>query len=98
MKIEEVLRTVNQMTTDGIIERYAIGDAVGATFYLEPVSSLDVDIFIELHTAPGAQLVTLEPVFDYLCARGGRMEGEHIVISDWPCNFFHRRDLWQKRL
>ncbi len=87
MKIEEVLRTVNQMTTDGIIERYAIGGAVGATFYLEPVSTLDVDIFIELHTAPGAQLVTLEPVFDYLRARGCRMEGEHIVISDWPVQF-----------
>ncbi len=87
MKIEEVLRTVNQMTTDGIIERYAIGGAVGATLYLEPVSTLAVDIFIELHTAPGAQLVTLEPVFDYLRARGGRMEGEHIVISDWPVQF-----------
>lgn len=87
MKIEEVLCTVNQMVTDKVIERYAIGGAVGATFYLEPVSTLDVDIFIELHAAPGALIVTLEPIFRYLRDRGCTMEGEHIVISGWPVQF-----------
>jgi hypothetical protein len=33
------------MQSDGVIERYAIGGAVGATFYLEPIATLDVDIF-----------------------------------------------------
>ena len=52
MKILEVIRVVNQMVADGVIERYAIGGAVGATFYLEPVSTLDVDIFLE-RQSPG---------------------------------------------
>ena len=48
MSIREVLKVVNQMQAEGVIERYAIGGAVGATFYLEPIATLDVDIFITL--------------------------------------------------
>jgi hypothetical protein len=33
------------MQADGVIERYAIGRAAGATFYLEPIATLDVDTF-----------------------------------------------------
>lgn len=87
MKILEVIHVVNQMVADGVIERYAIGGAVGATFYLEPVSTLDVDIFIELHATPGSVLLTLDPIFSYLRDRGCTMEGEHILISGWPVQF-----------
>lgn len=87
MKILEVIHLVNQMVADGVIERYAIGGAVGATFYLEPVSTLDVDIFIELHATPGSVLLTLDPIFRYLRDRGCTMEGEHILISGWPVQF-----------
>ena len=45
MNIKETIATINQMQADGVIERYAIGGAVGATFYLEPSATLDVDIF-----------------------------------------------------
>jgi hypothetical protein len=51
--IKEVIETINRMQADGVIERYAIGGAVGATFYLEPVATLDIDVFIEFHTEPG---------------------------------------------
>jgi hypothetical protein len=40
MNIQEVIRTINQMQADGVIEAYAIGGAVGATFHLEPPASL----------------------------------------------------------
>jgi hypothetical protein len=35
MAIKEVIQAINQMQADGVIERYAVGGAVGATFYLE---------------------------------------------------------------
>src|SRR5438132_2425589 len=54
------------MKADGVIERYAIGGAVGATFYLEPVATLDVDVFVELHIPPGSQFVSPAPIFKYL--------------------------------
>ncbi|MEO6971518.1 MAG: hypothetical protein ABI217_11555 [Chthoniobacterales bacterium] len=87
MKIAEVLQIMNQMQSDGIIDCYAIGGAVGATFYLEPISTLDVDVFVELHAGPGSRIVTLDPIFEYLRARGCTLEGEYVVISGWPVQF-----------
>lgn len=75
------------MQADGVIERYAIGGAVGATFYLEPVATLDVDIFITFRPEAGSLLASPQPIFDYLKAHGGRMEGEYIVIAGWPVQF-----------
>src|SRR2546427_4402152 len=87
MNIKEVIATVNQMQSDSVIERYAIGGAVGATFYLEPVATLDVDVFVAFTQPEGSLLLTLESVFDYLKARGAVMEGEHIVVADSPVQF-----------
>ncbi|MFA6691868.1 MAG: hypothetical protein WCR98_07815 [Saccharofermentanales bacterium] len=47
MRIREVIEIVNRMEEDGVISSYAIGGAVGATFYIEPASTMDVDIFIQ---------------------------------------------------
>ncbi|MHB8521036.1 MAG: hypothetical protein ACYDH9_09790 [Limisphaerales bacterium] len=58
MNIREVIKTVNQMETDGVVDRYAIGGAVGATFYLEPVATLDVDVFVGFRSDPGSLLVS----------------------------------------
>lgn len=87
MGTKEVIQMINRMQADGVIERYAIGGAVGATFYLEPVATLDVDVFVEFHTEPGSHIVSLEPISKYLRDRGCTMEGEHIVIAGWPIQF-----------
>lgn len=87
MKIQEVFRAINRMKANHVIERYAVGGAVAATFYLEPVSTLDVDIFIELEAPPGSRLLSLDTIFSYLREAGFKMEGEHIVISGWPVQF-----------
>ncbi len=87
MKIQEVITAINQMQSDGVIGRYAIGGAVGATFYLEPVATLDVDIFVSFRTKPGSLLLSPAPIFDYLKVRGCSMEGEYIVIGGWPVQF-----------
>jgi len=87
MNIKEAIATINQMQADGVIDRYAIAGAVGATFYLEPLATLDVDIFVTLRSEPGSLLVSPQPIFDYLKARGGTMEGEYIVVAGWPVQF-----------
>jgi len=63
MRIREVIETINKMKADGIIDRYAIGGAVGAMFYLEPFSTLDVDVFVELHASQGSLVVDPNPIF-----------------------------------
>ena len=99
MGIKEVIETINRMQADGVIERYAIGGAVGATFYLEPVATLDVDVFIEFHTESESRLVSLEPVFNYLRDHGCTAEGEHIVVAGWPVQFLPAHsDLLQEAL
>jgi hypothetical protein len=87
MDIKAVITAINQMQADGVIDRYAIGGAVGATFYLEPVATLDVDIFVAFRPEPGSPLVSPQRIFDYLKARGGTMEGEYIIIGGWPVQF-----------
>ncbi len=87
MNIKEVIAALNQMQVDGIVERYAIGGAVGATFYLEPVATLDVDVFVTFKPQPGSLVVSPQPIFDYLKTKGATMEGEYIVIAGWPVQF-----------
>jgi hypothetical protein len=87
MNIKTTITLINQMQADGVIERYAIGGAVGATFYLEPVATLDVDVFISFRSGRGSVLISPQPIFDYLKARGGTVDGEYIVIAGWPVQF-----------
>lgn len=87
MKIREVITTINAMQAAGVIEHYAIGGAVGATFYLEPVATLDVDIFVGFCPQPGSLLISPQPIFDHLKAQGCSVEGEYIVIAGWPVQF-----------
>ena len=87
MSLREVLVTINAMQADGVLERYAVGGAVAATFYLEPVETQDVDIFVTFQPEPGSLLVTPQPLFDDLARRGYPMEGEYVVVGGWPVQF-----------
>ncbi|MCI0541193.1 MAG: hypothetical protein L0Z50_38820 [Verrucomicrobiales bacterium] len=87
MNIKDTIAAINLMQADGIIQRYAIGGAVGATFYLEPIATVDVDVFVSLQSEAGSLLVSPEPLFDYLKARGGSMDGEYIIVAGWPVQF-----------
>ena len=75
------------MQADGVIGGYAIGGAVGATFYLEPVATLDIDIFVSFRNVSEGGLISLSPIWEYLTGRGYKTEGEYIVIEGWPVQF-----------
>ena len=87
MNIKETIATINRMQAEGVITQYAIGGAVGATFYLEAAETQDVDIFITIPVPDGQLIVTLTPQYDYLKSLGCSQEGEHIVIAGWPVQF-----------
>jgi hypothetical protein len=87
VNIKNTIVVINQMQADGVIQRYAIGGAVGATFYLEPTATLDVDVFISFQPDAGSLLLSPQRIFDYLKARGGTMDGEYIVVAGWPVQF-----------
>ena len=90
--MKATLQVVNQMQTDGVISRYAIGDAIGATFYLKPTSTFDIDVFVSLKNLPGSSLISLEPVYRYLQNRGYLPEKECILIEGWLVQFLPHGD------
>lgn len=75
------------MEADGVIGRYAIGGAVGSIFWLEPITTKDVDVFVMLPTSPGGSHLTLGPIYDYLQARGFIPEGPFIILEGWAVEF-----------
>ena len=87
MRLKQVIAAINTMRSDGVIERYAIGGAVGATFYLEPIATVDVDVFVSFKRIPGQITISPQPIFDYLKARGAQVDGEYLVIAGWPVQF-----------
>lgn len=87
MRIQDGLLALAEMEADGVVDRYAIGGAVGATFCLEPVATLDVDVFVTFPAEAGSLLVSPKAVFEYLMQHGATMEGEYVMISGWPLRF-----------
>ena len=85
--MKETLRVINEMRAAGVISDYAIGGAVGAIFYLEPIDTGDVDVFVALPRSPGGALLTLGPIYEYLLARGYPTSREYIIIDGWDVQF-----------
>jgi hypothetical protein len=85
--VKVTLEAINEMQADGVIGEYAIGGAVGATFYLAPAATVDLDVFVTLPAASGKLLVSLSPIYEFLKSRGGTVRDEYIVVGDWPVQF-----------
>ena len=81
--MHSVLKALNQIVTDQVIEAYAIGGAIGASFYIAATQTEDVDAFVVLG-APASGLVVLTPVYDALTALGGVLEREYVRFGTWP--------------
>ena len=90
--MKATLEAINQMQADGVIGKYAIGGAVGATFYLAPAATVDLDVFVTLPVAGTGLLVSLSPIYEYLKSRGGKAQDEYIVIGGWPVQFLPPSD------
>jgi hypothetical protein len=84
--MEETLAVLNKLQEDEIIGRYAVGGAVAATRYIEPIQTFGLDIFVMLPTSQSG-LISLSPVYEYLKQLGYTPEGEFVDIEGWPVQF-----------
>jgi len=84
--MEKTLAVINELEKAGLLSRYAIGGAMGATFYVEPLVTFDLDVFVVLPTGPGG-LLTLTPIYETLRARGYHEEGECVLVEGIPVQF-----------
>lgn len=85
--MRRTLRVLNQLKAKGVIKDYAIGGGIGAIFYIEPVLTYDLDVFVVLQETKQKGLILLAPVFDYLREKGYSWVGEHILIEGFPVQF-----------
>ena len=65
--------------------REQVGSPGGAAFYIEPSATEELDAFVVFADQPLS--LSLTPVYAYLVARGAIVDGEHLVIADWPVQF-----------
>jgi hypothetical protein len=84
--MKRTLQVLNELEHEGVILRYAIGGAMGATFYVEPLLTFDLDVFVILPQAAG-NLLSLAPLYEALRSRGYAEEGECVLIEGVPVQF-----------
>jgi hypothetical protein len=79
---------INQMQTDGVICHYALGGAVGATYYIEPITTADLEVFVTLPFDSRGTSASLASLHEHLKAHGCKMiDGEHFEVGTWPVQF-----------
>jgi hypothetical protein len=84
--MERTLQVLNELERDGVLSRYAIAGAMGATFYIEPLLTFDLDIIVLLPQTK-AGLLTLAPLYEVLRAKGYAEERECVVVEGVPVQF-----------
>ena len=83
--MEKSLQVLNSLERKGVLGRYAIGGAMGATFYVEPFLTFDLDVFVLLPQK--GPLLILTPLYEALREKGYREEGEYVNIEGVPVQF-----------
>jgi hypothetical protein len=83
--LAEVLRATNELVAAGLIEDYALGGALAAIYYTEPVTTYDANIiFIASDkTMSGG----IPAIYSHLQSKGWRIEREHLLLKDFPVQF-----------
>jgi hypothetical protein len=77
--MEKTLQVLNRLERDGVIERYAIAGGMAAMFYLEPILTYDLDVFVFLPPTP-SRLISLSPIYASLRSAGFSEQRGHVVI------------------
>lgn len=69
-----------------MVGRYAIAGAIAATFYMEPLPTYDLDVFVLIKTTPG-KLISLTPIYARLAELGFKPRREYVEIHGVPVQF-----------
>lgn len=80
------LAVLNDLESEGVFSRYAIGGGMAAMFYAEPQITYDLDVFVVPPTMGGG-LPALTPIHEALRKRGYAAKHEHVIIEGVPVQF-----------
>ena len=85
--MREALHYLGQMRESGVIGSYAIGGAMAATFYIDPITTFDLDVFVALPQKADNLLLSLAPLYNHLRAAGFKEDKECVIIYGVPVQF-----------
>lgn len=84
--MEKAIQVINKAQDEGLYSSYAIGGGIAALFYIEPVATFDLDIFIVL-PEPSSSLISLTPIYSWLESRGYKPSNEQVIIEGIAVQF-----------
>lgn len=91
--MKKTLDVLNKLVREKVIRDYAIGGAMGAMFYAEAVTTMDLDIFVLF--SDETSLISLAPIYDKLKEWGynpDEYEKECVNIEGTPVQFLPAYD------
>jgi hypothetical protein len=83
--LADVLRAANELVSAGLIKDYALGGALAAIYYTEPVTTYDADIIFV--AADKTLSAGIPAIYSYLQSKGWRVERDHLLIKGFPVQF-----------
>ena len=92
--LADVLRAANELVSAGLIKDYALGGALAAIHYVEPFTTYDADIFF----TPATEDLTggIPQIYEALCAKGWKVEGDHLLLHNFPVQFLAAHGLTEE--
>lgn len=95
-EIGKVIEVLDDMRELKIIGKYAIGGAVAAILYDEPISTVDLDIFFVSAEPTKSLILDMSPIYDYCRDRDFSFDHEFIDIYGWLVQFVEgsNKRLW----
>ena len=81
--MEKTLEIINKMKKEGLFSSYAIGGGIAALFYIEPITTFDLDIFIILPEGT-KKIISLAPIYSWLKQQGYKPDNEQVMIEGIP--------------
>jgi len=84
--LSQVFQVLNELESDGVLEDYAIAGAMAFLFYIEPVRTYDLDVFVFL-PQQNSLIFSMDPLYSELRKRGYSFDAEHVTIHGTPVQF-----------
>jgi hypothetical protein len=83
--LADVLRAANELVSAGLIKDYALGGALAAIYYTEPITTYDADIIFVANDKTLS--AGIPAIYSHLQSKGWRVEREHLLIGNFPVQF-----------
>ncbi|MGC2625848.1 MAG: hypothetical protein WA269_03350 [Candidatus Udaeobacter sp.] len=94
--LADVLRAANELVSAGLIKDYALGGALAAIYYTEPITTYDADIiFVASDKTLSAGIPA---IYSHLQSKGWRVEREHLLIGNFPVQFLAASGLTEEAI